>query len=48
MRVISVEITHDMEIIPLVKYWLPNMRVLEPQSVKNAITNDLKAYIEKC
>ena len=41
---ISVEITNDMEIIPLVKYWIPHIRVLEPLSVKEAIETDLKAY----
>jgi predicted DNA-binding transcriptional regulator YafY len=43
--VISVEITNDMEIIPLVKYWLPHIKVLEPQSIKDLILNDLKQYL---
>ncbi len=42
---ISVEITHDMEIIPLVKYWIPHIKVLEPLSIKDLIENDLKDYI---
>ncbi len=43
---VSVEITHDMEIIPVVKYWIPHIRVLEPLSVKETIASDLKTYIE--
>ncbi len=42
---ISVEISNDMEIIPLVKYWIPHIKVLEPISVKEAIELDLKAYM---
>lgn len=42
---ISVEISNDMEIIPLVKYWIPHIKVLEPESVKDAIKQDLKEYL---
>ena len=30
-----VKITHEMEIIPIVKYWLPHMRVVEPQWIQD-------------
>ena len=43
---ISVEITNDMEIIPFVKYWIPHIKVLEPDNIKEAINNDLKSYIK--
>ena len=42
---VSVEITNDMEIMPFVKYWIPHIRVLEPQNIKDAIVEDLKEYI---
>jgi predicted DNA-binding transcriptional regulator YafY len=42
---ISVEITNDMEIIPLVKYWIPHIKVLEPQGIIVKIEKDLKSYI---
>ena len=42
---VSVEITNDMEIIPVIKYWIPHIKVLEPQSIKEAIEEDLKDYI---
>ena len=44
--VVSVETTNDMEIIPFVKYWMPHIKVLEPDSIKETINNDLKLYIE--
>ncbi|NOR54811.1 MAG: WYL domain-containing protein [Sulfurovum sp.] len=42
---VSIEITNDMEIIPFVKYWIPHVKVLEPESIRNAIVEDLKDYI---
>jgi predicted DNA-binding transcriptional regulator YafY len=42
---ISVEITNDMEIIPLVKYWLPHIKVLEPQGIIEKIEKDLVQYL---
>ena len=43
---ISVEITNDMEIIPLVKYWLPHIKVLEPLGVKEKVLEDLNLYLD--
>jgi len=44
--VISMKITHDMEIIPLVKHWLPNIKILEPQSIKDDLEKELKDYMK--
>jgi len=45
--VVSVEITNDMEIIPLVKYWMPNIEVLEPTRIKEKIKKDFEKYLNK-
>jgi len=44
---VSVEITNDMEIIPLVKYWIPYIKVLEPQGIKEVIQKDLEYYLNE-
>ncbi len=44
--VISVEITNDMEIVPLVKYWIPHIQVLEPVRIKDIMVDDLKGYLQ--
>jgi predicted DNA-binding transcriptional regulator YafY len=44
---ISVMITHKMEIIPIVKYWMPHIRVLEPRDIIDDIEEDLKRYLKK-
>jgi len=43
---IEVKITHEMEIIPIVKYWMPYIQVLEPIFIKEMIESDVKSYIE--
>ncbi len=42
---IIIKITHEMEIIPLVKYWIPHVRVKEPTWIKEIIDSDLKVYL---
>jgi len=42
---VAVKITHEMEIIPLVKYWIPHVKVLEPAWIKESIEDDLKGYL---
>jgi len=39
-----VKITHEMEILPIIKYWIPHLRVIEPQWIQDLIDEDLKKY----
>jgi len=42
-----VTITDEMEIIPIIKYWLPHLRVLEPLWISEIIDEDLKNYFKE-
>ena len=42
---VVVNITHQMEIMPLVKYWIPHIKVLEPAWIKECIVEDLKKFL---
>jgi len=42
----TVTITDEMEIIPLVKYWIPHLRVIEPLWISELIEVDLKVYLD--
>jgi len=42
--IVNVKITHDMEIIPIVKYWMPHLKVLEPTTVIKKIDADIQAF----
>lgn len=44
---IVVKVTHEMEILPLVKYWLPYMKVIEPKWIDEIIVNELENYLKK-
>jgi predicted DNA-binding transcriptional regulator YafY len=39
------KVTHEMEIIPLVKYWMPHMKIIEPKWIDDKILIELKDYI---
>ena len=41
----TIKITHEMEILPIIKYWLPHLRVIEPQWIQDIIDDDLKGYL---
>lgn len=40
----SVEITHEMEILPIIKYWIPHLFIIEPVWLKEKLAQDLKLY----
>jgi predicted DNA-binding transcriptional regulator YafY len=42
----SVTITHEMEILPIVKYWIPRLYILSPQWIKEMVEDDLQEYLE--
>ena len=44
--VFSVKITYEMEIIPIIKYWIPHLRVLEPLWIQKIVDRDLKEYLD--
>jgi len=42
-----VKITHEMEILPIVKYWVPNLYIIEPIWLKNIMKSDLEKYLKE-
>ena len=38
-------ITQDIEILPLIKHWIPHIKVLEPLSLKQQIKEDIQNYL---
>lgn len=42
--VITVKITHEMEIMPIIKYWIPCLKVLEPKWIDDLIREDLLKF----
>ena len=42
----SIKITHIMEILPIIKYWIPYLFVMEPTFLKKRIKQDLQKYMQ--
>ena len=42
----SLTITHEMEILPLVKYWIPHLFILEPAWIKEILEDDTQNYLD--
>lgn len=44
---ISIKITHEMEIMPIIKYWIPHAIVLSPKWLNEKIVKDAVLFIQK-
>ncbi|MEA3497532.1 MAG: WYL domain-containing protein, partial [Campylobacterota bacterium] len=44
---IVIKITNEMEILPLIKYWLPFIKVLSPKSIDETIKFELEKYLKE-
>jgi len=42
-----VTITHEMEILPIIKYWIPYLYVVEPIWLKDIVKEDLQNYLKE-
>jgi len=42
-----IKITHEMEILPIIKYWIPHLHVLEPKWLRDIVRVDLNKYIKE-
>ncbi|BDY13888.1 helix-turn-helix transcriptional regulator [Hydrogenimonas cancrithermarum] len=40
-----IKITHEMEIVPIVKYWMPHIHIVEPKWLDDMIRKDTEAYL---
>jgi predicted DNA-binding transcriptional regulator YafY len=43
----TIKITHEMEILPIIKYWVPHLKVLEPKWLDDIVKQDLKEYLKE-
>ena len=44
--IISYEISHELEIIPLIQQWIPHLNVLEPLELKEKIIKNLEEFLK--
>ena len=44
--IITLQITHKNEIIPIIKYWLPNIKVLKPKDINQEIGQEIEKFLK--
>ena len=42
---ISLKLTHEKEITSIIKYWIPHVRVIEPDWLRESLMEDIRGYI---
>lgn len=42
---VSYKVTNDMEILPFIRKWLPNIKIISPESTKEKFLDELKLYL---
>ena len=42
---ISSRITHATQILPLVRYWIPHLKIVNPESLQQQLESELKGYL---
>lgn len=43
---ISSRITHTTQILPLVRYWIPHLKIVNPAGLQDGLEKELKGYLE--
>jgi len=44
---ISLMITHKREVTSIIQYWIPNIKVVSPQSIQDFVVENCKKFIEE-
>jgi predicted DNA-binding transcriptional regulator YafY len=43
--IVSAKVGHTKQILPIIKYWIPKIRVISPESLKSELRNEIQAYL---
>ena len=43
--IVTLQATHENEIFPIIKYWLPNIKILEPKEMNEKVKKDIQEFI---
>ena len=44
--IVKFEINNDLEILPFIKKWLPDIKIIEPEFLKQKLQKQLQGYID--
>ena len=43
--ILSTRVGHLNQVVPIVRYWIPNIRIISPDGLQDAIDAELRAYL---
>jgi len=43
--IVSTRISHDNQILPMIKYWLPNITIIAPRELRDSLLQSLREYV---
>lgn len=43
--IVSSRVSHANQILPLIRYWIPHVRILEPAWLRDALESEIKSYV---
>jgi hypothetical protein len=44
--IVSCQVAHPNQILPSVRYWLPNVRIISPEGYQAALEAELRSYLQ--
>ena len=45
--IISAQTGHPNQILPIVRYWIPHLRIINPSNLQQLLEKDLETYLKK-
>ncbi|SFB54965.1 helix-turn-helix transcriptional regulator [Azotobacter beijerinckii] len=45
--ILSARIGHANQVLPIVRYWIPHIRIISPESLQDELENDVRAYLAR-
>ncbi|WP_199063414.1 YafY family protein [Serratia sp. ASV30] len=45
--IVSTQISHKTEITPVVRYWIPHLKIIAPQSLQNELEQEIKIWLDE-
>jgi hypothetical protein len=44
--IVSCKVAHQNQILPIVRYWLPNVRIISPEGYQATLEAEMEAYLQ--
>lgn len=44
---VSSKINHDMQLLPLIRYWIPHIKIVNPDRLQDEVEKELREYLER-